>query len=133
MITALLLVVANLLHPAVDVVVTSQSQASDSGAPSPRHMSDHESDDKSEDKKKPPCWSFESSVRYVSGFDHLVTIKNDCEKPAFCTVSTDVNPVEQKVTVNAKSSETVLTYRGSPARVFVAKVNCQVEGEGSAK
>lgn len=81
----------------------------------------------------PPCWSFETRARYISGFDHLVTVKNDCEQIARCTVSTDVNPEKQQITVQAKSSETVLTYRGSPSREFSAKVECQVEGDKSPK
>lgn len=80
-------------------------------------------------KSQPACITHTSQARYISGFNHLVTIKNDCDHLARCQVSTDVNPEIQNVIVQKKTSETVLTYRGSPARTFVAKVECRLDGQ----
>lgn len=81
-----------------------------------------------DEKTQPACITHSSQARYVSGYNHLVTIKNDCDKSASCQVSTDVNPEVQTVIVQKKTSETVLTYRGSPARTFVANVECRLDG-----
>jgi hypothetical protein len=63
---------------------------------------------------------------YRSGYDHIVHLANHCDKSATCSVSTDVNPERIVVTVGPKEAVDVLTFRGSPARVFVAKVTCDV-------
>jgi hypothetical protein len=82
--------------------------------------------------EKPPtqsptaCVTHTTQARYIMGYDHLVHIDNACEKSVECTVSTDVNPQPQTVVVDAKSQQTVVTFKGSPARVFRANVDCQL-------
>ena len=60
------------------------------------------------------------------GYDHIVHVKNGCEKPVLCAISTNVNPDAQKVTVPPGEEREVLTFRGSPARSFVPKVDCKL-------
>lgn len=94
-------------------------------------------DDKKGDgeKEKPPkqelaseCVKHTEQVRFVSGYDHLVHLINGCTRTATCKVSTDVNPEPQLVSLAVGASATVLTFRGSPARTFRAKVECKFEG-----
>jgi hypothetical protein len=88
-------------------------------------------------KKSPPpekketaseCVRHTVQARYVNGYDHLVHITNSCSRKATCKVSTDVNPDIQVVTLSSGTSTTVLTFRGSPAQEFRAKVECELEG-----
>jgi hypothetical protein len=58
------------------------------------------------------------------GYNHLVHIADACDAPAECIVSTDVNPEPQKVLVPPHTEIEVITFRGSPARVFVPHVEC---------
>lgn len=79
-----------------------------------------------QDAGSAPCWSFRSSTPYRGfGYDHVVTVDNRCRLPLTCQVSTDVNPAAQRLRVAAESAADLLTYRGSPAQVFKAKVECR--------
>jgi hypothetical protein len=60
------------------------------------------------------------------GYKHVVVIDNGCKKPATCTVSTDVNPTPQTVTVAPQSTEEVVTFFDSPASAFVPNVTCKL-------
>lgn len=72
------------------------------------------------------CVTVRTEARYRAyGYDHLVHLKNACEKGVVCTVSTNVNPKEQQVSLDAGASTTVVTFVGSPARTFQAKVSCR--------
>jgi len=62
------------------------------------------------------------------GYNHIVHVANACASDAECDVSTDVNPQPTHVTVPAKSEVEVNTFLGSPARVFVPKVECKMAG-----
>jgi hypothetical protein len=76
-----------------------------------------------------PCrvrWWFEARYRGY-GYDHLVHLHNDCGFPVVCAVSTNVNPKTFSATVGARSHRTVVTWTGSPSRVFVATVVCRAE------
>lgn len=71
------------------------------------------------------CVTWEARAVYGAlGYDHRVTLRNGCEKDARCTVTTDVNPEPQSTTVAKGATETVVTFRGSPAREFTATVEC---------
>jgi hypothetical protein len=75
---------------------------------------------------KPACvrtWS-EARARAV-GYDHVVGIENLCDKPAHCTISTDVAPDPIEATVDPKKSVELTTFRSSPAREFKAKIDCR--------
>jgi hypothetical protein len=92
----------------------------------------HELAEGEEKPKEPPqdptaakCVTFTTQARYIAGFDHLVHLTSACEKVAECRVSTNVNPKEQVVRLAPGAKETVLTFRGSPASTFTAKVDCR--------
>jgi hypothetical protein len=78
-------------------------------------------------KPMPACVKTSSEVRARAvGYDHLVAIENTCEKPAACTVSTDVAPEPLQVTVEPKKTVELTTFRGSPAREFKPTVSCKL-------
>src|SRR5258708_2060736 len=72
-----------------------------------------------------PCVVIRAEVRYgAAGYNHVVVLMNACEHAEACTVTTDVNPEPIKATVPPRSSTEVVTFLGSPARVFVPKAIC---------
>jgi len=73
------------------------------------------------------CIRVQVEARYRAlGYDHLVHLANICAAPATCIVATDVNPEPQRVEVPGRSQADVVTFIGSPARVFVPRVACQM-------
>ena len=73
------------------------------------------------------CVSSWGESRYRNlGYDHIVHLKNRCEKSALCRVSTNVNPDPVEGTVAPGEERELLTFRGSPARDFVPKVDCRL-------
>ena len=71
------------------------------------------------------CARAEAIVRYgAQGYDHWVRVHNECEHAVLCDVSTDVNPSAETALVPAGGSRDVLTFRGSPARTFVPRLEC---------
>ena len=75
----------------------------------------------------PSCVRVWAEARYRPfGYDHLVYIHNDCARTAACTVSTDVNPDRMHVSVRPQDEVEVVTWVGSPARVFKATVACDL-------
>jgi hypothetical protein len=64
--------------------------------------------------------------RYRSGYDHIVHLRNRCQKTVLCRVWTNVNPEPIEGTVAPGEEREVLTFRGSPAREFVPKVDCKL-------
>jgi hypothetical protein len=72
------------------------------------------------------CVKVRTSARYVAyGYDHVVELENTCGKAMSCDVSTDANPTPASVDLAAGETKSVLTYRGSPASEFTAKVDCK--------
>jgi hypothetical protein len=77
--------------------------------------------------KLPKCVHVRSEARFSGfGYDHLVEVENGCEKPASCSVSTDVNPQPQPVQLNVGEKQSVVTFRGSPASTFKPDVTCKL-------
>jgi len=77
--------------------------------------------------QEPSCVVYRAEARYSGvGYDHLVHISNQCDRSAACDVSTNVNPDKMHVVVASKSNQTLLTWRGSPAREFKATVTCRL-------
>ena len=77
----------------------------------------------------PACVAWHTQVRYANyGYDHWVVIHNGCQREAACAVTTDVNPQAIHVGVPVNKTREVLTYRGSPAREFRARVRCRLHG-----
>jgi len=71
------------------------------------------------------CATFKTEAAFVGlAYNHLVHLHNACAYAVSCRVKTDVNPKEETVTVPAGGNKTQLTFRGSPAREFNAKVTC---------
>lgn len=72
------------------------------------------------------CVKVRTSARYVAyGYDHVVELENTCNKAMSCDVSTDANPTPATVELAIGETKSVLTYRGSPASEFTAKVDCK--------
>jgi hypothetical protein len=109
-------------------VYTAQFQRADTGSTPWVPL-----DGKEPPKKLPDCIGVATHARYVIGYDHLVYVTNGCDQTAHCQVWTDVNPDKQAVVVRPKEKKTVLTFRGSPARVFHAQVTCDLEGPARDK
>ena len=71
------------------------------------------------------CVAARSEARYRNyGYDHVVILQSACQKAASCEVSTNVNPEVQLVSVAPGERLELLTFRGSPARDFAARVHC---------
>jgi hypothetical protein len=71
------------------------------------------------------CLTWTTHARWVPyGYDHIVKLQNGCTAGARCEVSTDVTPEPQQVQVASGETASILTRRGSPARVFKANVSC---------
>jgi len=74
----------------------------------------------------PECVKHRTEARYRNlGYDHLVHVLNTCTRRVACRVSTNVNPEPAELTVNPGEEREVVTWRGSPAREFTARVACQ--------
>lgn len=77
-----------------------------------------------EETEPATCVSYRTQARFSVGYDHLVYVTNACERPVSCHVRTDVNPSGPQIQVAPGRTETVVTYRGSPASSFTAEVTC---------
>lgn len=76
-------------------------------------------------KKPGDCVDVKGQARFSgAGYDHLVTLKSTCKKRVKCVVRTNVNPEPASVTLDPGAEESVLTWRGSPAREFTPDVKC---------
>lgn len=75
----------------------------------------------------PACVSARAEVRYANyGYDHYVVVTNGCATLARCEVTTDVAPAAASLSVPPGESRELLTFRGSPASEFHAKVGCRL-------
>ncbi|HEY2513919.1 MAG TPA: hypothetical protein VGI39_23790 [Polyangiaceae bacterium] len=63
------------------------------------------------------------------GFNHLVHLVNSCSEALDCSVSTDVNPQEQTVTVAPYTDVVVNTFVGAPGSVFTPRANCTARAQ----
>jgi hypothetical protein len=80
-------------------------------------------------KKPGGCVDVSTEASFASvGYDHIVTLKSGCKKTMTCSVTTNVNPDPATVTLDPGESESVTTWRGSPAREFTANVTCNPAG-----
>jgi hypothetical protein len=72
------------------------------------------------------CVDVRSEASFASvGYDHIVTLKSACKKRVSCSVKTDVNPDPASVDLDPGEEKSVVTWRGSPARVFTPIVKCK--------
>jgi len=60
------------------------------------------------------------------GYLHIVHLANDCRLDAHCDVATNVNPKPVSVVVPASHQMEVVTYKGSPSRLFRPTVSCEL-------
>jgi hypothetical protein len=73
------------------------------------------------------CIKVRPEARYRGlGYNHIVHVADVCASAAECDVSTDVSPEPTHVSVPAGGEVEVNTFMGSPARVFVPKVECKM-------
>jgi hypothetical protein len=71
------------------------------------------------------CVAVTSEASFASvGYDHLVHLTNNCKRRTACTVKTDVNSDVANLELAPGERQTIVTWRGSPARVFKADVTC---------
>jgi hypothetical protein len=81
-------------------------------------------------KKPGGCVDVSTEASFASvGYDHIVTLKCACKKTMACSVKTNVNPDPASVTLAPGETESVTTWRGSPAREFTADVTCTPAGK----
>lgn len=59
-----------------------------------------------------------------TGYNHLVTVSNQCTATVACAVTTNVNPTPIELSVSAGQSRTVNTFFNSPVFGFNATVEC---------
>ncbi len=79
-------------------------------------------------EKTPSCVrSWGQTVAAGVGYNHVVGIENNCERPVACTISTDVAPDPIQATVPAKERTELTTFRGSPASAFKPHVECKLQ------
>jgi hypothetical protein len=89
-------------------------------------------DDSAKAKKPGGCVDVKTEASFASvGFDHIVTLTSGCKQAMTCTVSTNVNPDPTTVQLAVGATESVVTWRGSPAREFSADVTCAAAKSGS--
>jgi hypothetical protein len=71
------------------------------------------------------CVSFSAEARFRNhAHDHVVHLLSRCRTSVLCAVSTDVNRSGVDVDVKPSEHVEVITFRGSPAREFEARVHC---------
>ena len=76
-------------------------------------------------KKPGGCVDVKTEASFATvGYDHIVTLTSGCKKPMVCSVKTDVNPDPSSLQLEPGATESVVTWRGSPAREFKASVSC---------
>lgn len=109
------------------VVLAAAAPASDQAA-APQPLADAGADAAKPPPPYPPCVKVQSQAIFSgSGYDHVVSIENGCERDAECQVSTDVSDETLSVSVPAGESRDLVTYRGSPASEFRATVKCTLK------
>ena len=81
--------------------------------------------DDTQGAKAKDCIDVRAEASFASvGYDHIVTVKNDCKQPKTCSVKTNVNPDAATLELEPGESKSVVTWRGSPAREFTPNVSC---------
>jgi hypothetical protein len=67
----------------------------------------------------------QQTVSTAYGYDHVVSLRNECATRARCSVTTDVAPTPVQVTLTPGAARDLVTFRGSPASAFSARVQCR--------
>jgi hypothetical protein len=80
---------------------------------------------KDNSKRPAGCVEVSAEARFAGiGYDHIVTLKSECKKPVKCQVRTNVTTEPSSVSLAPAAEESVVTWRGSPARAFTPDVTC---------
>lgn len=79
------------------------------------------------DEMEAACYSVTGEAVFVlDAYNHVVTVTNGCAEAMQCTVWTSVDPEPKlPIVVQAESSESVTTRRGSPVGSFTAYGKCE--------
>lgn len=78
-----------------------------------------------DDQQVPKCVDVRKLVIYRAfGYDHIVNVDNHCKFSVDCAIWTNVNPKKIRVKVASGDRAEVLTFRGSPARIFTPYAKC---------
>jgi hypothetical protein len=79
-----------------------------------------------EERTEPPCILARTESPYRNyGYDHIVHLQNRCDAAVRCQVSSDVRSDPIDVGVDPGARVEVVLWRGSPVRLFNAKVDCR--------
>ncbi len=79
----------------------------------------------------PACIRVRAEARRgAGGYEHWVYIDSDCDLAAACDVSTDVHPESMTVTVQPRSTGSVLTASDASSNEFTPYVTCQLGPPG---
>ncbi len=74
---------------------------------------------------KAGCITWTTETRYEGlGYNHYVHFESACKEAMVCQVTTNANPDPTTATIAPGGKATVLTFRGSPASEFTARVTC---------
>ena len=100
-----------------------QASADDAGKPPARDAG--KAPVKTAPKKPGGCVDVSGEASFASvGYDHIVTLTSGCKKRMTCSVKTNVNPEPASVELEPGQTQSVVTWRGSPAREFTPDVTC---------
>lgn len=78
----------------------------------------------------PSCVKHQGHARYQGfAWDHIVSIRNECEKAVACTVTTSANPEATNADVPARQEQHVVTFLGSPSRDFTYDLTCRLASD----
>jgi len=75
------------------------------------------------------CARVSAGVRMEAyGYTHVVSLRNECDRPVSCEVWTDVDPTpHQQLRAAPGETQELVVRRGSPAREVNAGSSCQYE------
>jgi hypothetical protein len=74
---------------------------------------------------KAGCVTWTKEARFEGlGYNHYVHFESACKEVMVCKVTTNANPDPTEATLQPGGKATVLTFRGSPASEFTARVTC---------
>lgn len=75
----------------------------------------------------PECIRVRAEARRgIAGYEHWVFIDSDCDLAAACDISTDVNPESMTVTVQPRSTGSVMTASEVSTNEFTPYVTCRL-------
>jgi hypothetical protein len=74
---------------------------------------------------RPDCVSASAqSIYNGTGYNHVVTVRNQCPAAVTCTVTTDVNPSPVTLAVPTAEARSINTFLSAPGYAFTPTVHC---------